>query len=237
MVCWIDIHCILFQKIFCKKSIPLAWGHFCEGNNIFSSDIEPEKDLQKKATWNKTECDKPLNININTLRLINFHYQGSFLNDKSLIEKLNLHNSLKNLTLSVQINSSFSNHHKYQRNLTYGPLHTAIENVLKKTHFYNLQNVNILLNIAVASNDASSSDGLTTNVIFTMLEKHCKILKNQFKQLNIAFVIQEQRSLARYQLIEWNPSINTAFLKKEKQKIDDDIDCIYTYTNRPYYCT
>ena len=194
-------------------------------SSSFGLDEEDIADDSKQ----KAEGDNlPLNININTLRLINFQYRCSFLNDKLLIEKLNLHKSLKNLTLCVQIESSFSNHNGYQRNVHYPQLWTGIKNILTKEYFHNLTNVNLLLKISSIKDIDSNSDhdhGSTTNIVFDILQKRCNILKYQFKQLNIALVIQQKRSLAHYQLIEWNSNIDDTFLRKEKQKCDNCTSC------------
>ena len=142
-------------------------------------------------TLGKIDC------NIDTFRLIGCSGYDSTdicVNDK-LIQALNLHSTLVNLTIEVDI-----------RIFAISPYHITrwmkgIETVLLKQYYHNLQNVNILMKIFQSNMDC----------FFEMLKKHVSILKHQFKQLNIGLEVH-----GTYCTFEWNPQIDEKYLEKQK---------------------
>ena len=162
---------------------------------IFTCKRDFRVDVSK---WNAINC----NYNIETLRLINFcqwSHTSICIND-SLIEKLNLHKSMINLT--VQISMRLGN--------------TAwldtIEKMLLKQHFHNLKNVNVLIEMK------------KKNIckLFDMLKKNVNILKHQFNKLNFGLdVVCETKNFKH--TFEWNADIDAKFLDtKQKELLDHE---------------
>ena len=128
-----------------------------------------------------------INCNIDTLRLINvFPYRDSdiCMNEK-MIQALNLHQNLVNLTLHIDM--ALTNENNIARWIK------AIETILCKQYYHHLKNVNILIEILDRNVDCA----------FQMLQKNVLILKHQFNQLNIGLKIVSPGWL-KYCTIEWN---------------------------------
>ena len=160
---------------------------------------------------NKRNTTNQVNVNnqslgIETLRIILFRLNENtiLLNDKNVIESLNLHNSLKNLTLELEI---AANTKKW---------FVALRDILRKEYYYNLENVNILIE------DISETQFIT---FFKILKENKHILQYQFKQLNIGFRIAT-RHLHHYDVLMWNHKMNDKFLNKKMDSILHVIKCI-----------
>ena len=148
-------------------------------------------------------------MQIKTLRLIDLSANSNrdILENGKLIESLNFHNSVKNLT----VNCAF-----YQdddcKSWT-----KVISNLLTKKHYFNLDNVNILLQFA----GMYAKEGMV-NWIFEILKANMKILKNQFKQLNIGIHIVDtfREEFERYCVLKWHCTIDDKFLIDYQQQCD-----------------
>ena len=161
---------------------------------------------------NKIDC------NIDTLRLVGF---GTFskteilVNDQ-LIQALNLHGNLVNLT--IEVNTDFDTSFltiepKAEENVKISKWMKAIEKILRKQHYHNLKNVNILIEI-------SHQD---VEQIFNLLKANVSILKYQFNQLNIGLKMNGiVTHWPNYCTIEWNQQIDEKFLDKKQQEMDGD---------------
>ena len=140
------------------------------------------------------------NYNIETLRLINFCHRShtSICINDSLIEKLNLHKSIINLTVEISMwwcNKAWLD---------------TIETILLKQHFHNLKNVNIL--IAVKKENIYK--------LFDMLKKNVNILKHQFNKLNFGLKVVCKTKNFKH-TFEWNAGIDAKFLDtKQKELLD-----------------
>ena len=145
--------------------------------------------------------------NIETLRLLDFEddlrYSLHILHNTNVIESLNLHNSCKNLLVQLDISVVGIVENSYK-------IDTIIESILKKEHYYSLENVNLLL----------KSRHSYIDWMFTLLKRNVKILKHQFKQLNIGINIDHDPCL--YQVIEWNSNVDEKFLSERENVFDDD---------------
>ena len=162
------------------------------------------------------------NGQIETLRIIGHDFWmycdnslDIFYKEK-LIESLNLHNSLKNLIVEV-ITWAWSNdkHLKHWQEI--------ISNLLVKKHYFNVDNLIILFKIE------RHDEGEILDFIFNLLKKHVKVLKHQFKQLNIG--IKQNNNMDeydKYQIIEWNCNTDAKKLEqaRKKWKIDrESLEC------------
>ena len=111
---------------------------------------------------------------IKTLRLLNFDDNCCFdvLNNKNVIQSLNLLKSCKNLLVQIDLTdvSLRDNSCKMEK---------VIKSIFQKECYYNLDNVNLLLELNHCHIDW----------IFALLKRDVKILKHQFKQLNIGITI------------------------------------------------
>ena len=124
-------------------------------------------------------------------------YDSKLLNNKQVIELLNLQNTLKNLTIFCSCDS--------QHELN------AIEKILKKEYYFNLEKVNILLNTNTHVTNL-------THDIFKLLKRNHQLLKYQFKQLNIGFEFWDnvcQFENHRYHVFAWNSSVDEKFLDEQ----------------------
>ena len=161
---------------------------------------------------NKIDC------NIDTLRLIGFDTSSKtdiLVNDK-LIQALNLHGNLVNLT--IEVNTDFDTSFltiepKAEENVNISKWMKAIEKILRKQHYHNLKNVNLLIEI-------SDQD---VEQIFNLLKANVSILKYQFNQLNIGLKMNGiVTHWPNYCTIEWNQQIDEKFLDKKQQEMDGD---------------
>ena len=152
-------------------------------------------------------------LTIETMRILS-HYCGwanvDICNNKVVIESLNLHNSLKNLTIEFMTSISYD----YE---SYEHQQKALNNVILKTYYYNLENVNILVEMAMM-------DNVTVDWFFTLLKKNHKVLKHQFKQLKIAIVKNINIQLTKHKLyfvLEWNSGTDDKKLNQAKKQVDE----------------
>ena len=152
-------------------------------------------------------------MGITTLRSIKCGIKIEYLfeNKDSINQGLNLCNSLKNLTFYFDILPLFVFANIYKK---------SIENILEKKYYYNLENVNILVDFQVCDQYDKEVD-----YILGIFKKHIKLLKYQFKQLNVAFYNIKE---ACY-VWEWNSNIDHKFLDQVKHKFcfeqQDVVEC------------
>ena len=153
-------------------------------------------------------CKKAINCKtqIKTLRIINC--DSSFVDlwiktwDENCIpHKLNLDKKLKNLTILLD-KGSFTHFSTTGRDAVYQNCVDKIAKLLRKEIYYNLQNVNILIE------STSLLDG-----VFDMLKKNCKKLHHQFKQLNIGM----QCTIGCTNVLEWHQKIDEKFIDNQKE--------------------
>ena len=135
-------------------------------------------------------------------------------NNKSVIDTLNLQNSLKNFMLHININCT--------DNQTLNKWQNVIESIVKKEHFYKLQNFSILLDV----------ENQHIDWIFKILKKNVQLLKYQFKQFIIGLNIEH----SHYHVLEWNTQIDKKYLacleslwkrNNEKQEIRNQMQDKY----------
>ena len=155
-------------------------------------------------------CKSVDNINrgleIETMRLLSFHRHKhcyDICSKTVVIESLNLHNSLKNLTIECKIDAVKICDHQQK----------ALENILQKTHYYNLTNVNIILEL---------KRNIRIDWFFKLLKDNQKILQQQFQQLNIAIVknLYNYRQKLHY-VLEWDYKIDDKRLNQAKKQFDE----------------
>ena len=181
----------------------------CDYNIKFDKELKDVGHNQENLKKSTLDLDKQENMNIETLRLRNFNAFSScdICNDKIVIESLNLQNSLKDLMLTIRLTN--------MNNRTLNQWQNAIESIVKKEYFYNLEKVIILLTIA--RNDI--------DWIFTMLKANISLLKYQFKKFTIGLDIY-----SHYHVLEWNKEIDETYLNQlqalckqnnKKQEIQD----------------
>ena len=156
-----------------------------------------------------SNCKSVSNLNnnksIDTLRFIDIdisrNISTNIFNNEILIEALNFHNSVKNMTISVKIPSTFGfkfNDWSWSK---------TISNLLVKKNFFHLTNLNVLITVNLDQTESSASDWL-----FTILKQHQKLLKHQFEHLNIAIQIVQNGTCKRCCTIEWNSTIDDGWL-------------------------
>ena len=163
-----------------------------------------------------------IDCNIDTLRLIGFDTSSKtdiLVNDK-LIQALNLHGNLVNLT--IEVNTDFDTsfltiEEKAEENVKISKWMKVIEKILCKQHYHKLKNVNIL--IKMSDQDIEQ--------VFNLLKANISILKCQFNQLNIGLKMNGVVThWPNYCTIEWNQQIDEKFLDKKQQEMDgDEIKC------------
>ena len=149
-------------------------------------------------------------LQIKTMRILR-HWSWRNLdicNEKIVIDSLNLHNSLKNLTIEcVTLQPD-----------NYGHQQKALTNILEKEYYYNLENVNIIIEI-------NQDMDVFMTWFFQLLEKNVKNLKYQFKQLNIATLkkVEYPTYLAKesYFVLEWNDAMDNKRLNQVKKQLDE----------------
>ena len=154
-------------------------------------------------------------LRIETLRFLSMYLVNTFdlLDNGMLIESLNLHNSVKNLTLEFAFWNEITTDH--QRRCA-----KHVIGLLTKKQYFNLENINILLYRKV---DTMQPDEFKlVDWMFGILKKHSNILKHQFKQLNIGLWIQQTKdsgaSFKRSNILEWNSNINGKILNDYQEK-------------------
>ena len=168
--------------------------------------------IQHDSVINSGGCCSS-HINIETMRLIDFGgdfcTNASIFNNQKLIESWNLHNSLKNLTLTITLNRNFRSWNlDNQSKQAWQQCLLAIKNILTKKYYFNLENVNILI---------YGIHGLNCNQamkIFQILKNNKIVLKHQFKQLNVGFRVAWARD--RCYILKWTPNMNDKLLDQKK---------------------
>ena len=158
-----------------------------------------------------SNCDTLQNVNsnknIDTLRFIdiNRNFSTNIYNNENLIESLNFDNSVKNMTISVEIDVM----HQSNENDDWAWSRT-ISNLVVKKNFYHLTKLNILFkinNIDDAHKHNNAGD-ITMDWLFDILKKHEKLLKHQFGQLNIGLNIAQNNNCQKCLVLEWNSNID-----------------------------
>ena len=160
-----------------------------------------------------------LKCQIDTLRLIAFNFlytPTDICVNKKLIELLKLQENLKNLTLELALeldldcmSSSLVIKQQFETWIE------AINTILTKEYFYHLENVNLLLYLC---ND-------NIEPFLNLLKKHCKLLKNQFKQLNICVKCEvNYLSSLNYYTFSWDSTIGEKYLDKKAKDIIQEKD-------------
>ena len=153
-------------------------------------------------------------LQIQTLRLIDFYHSNSnqymLLTNEKVIEILNLHHSVRNMTVGVTL---YSNDFPYP-----GSWKKILSNLLTKKYYFNLLNINILLRMYIRVNEYSLS-GLQTLVdwMFGILRENKNVLKYQFKQLRIGIQSSgffHNPLIERCYVIEFNQDAKTNDIDK-----------------------
>ena len=121
--------------------------------------------------------------------------------EKVVILSLNLQITLKNLTIEFPLRHSDG----------YDNQKTVLENVFRKKYYHNLENVNIIVDIP----ENESIDWL-----FNLLKENQKILKYQFRHLNIAMVKNVEYPRKVYFVLEWNKNVDDKHLNQAKKQFD-----------------
>ena len=146
---------------------------------------------------------------VKTLRLIdltNFSNVDCIFKNQRLIESLNFHNSVKNLTIQM----TFDDTKHWQRWCK----ENVISNLLTKKHYFNLVNFNILLEFLFCTHDPKDID---TDWIFHVLKQNLQILKHQFHHLNIGLLSSKIKA-QQCDVIEWNPDIDDKLLEAKQKE-------------------
>ena len=145
-------------------------------------------------------------MQIKTLRLIdlNSYSNTDILENAKLIESLNFHNSVKNLTLSCTIYDTDADRNIWRN---------VLSNLLTKKDYVNLDNVNILFHFFGVDTKTD-----TLSWIFEILNHNREILKHQFKQLNIGLRIAVSLRNQRYYILKWHCAIDEKFLLDYQQQ-------------------
>ena len=147
-------------------------------------------------------------LHIETLRFINISHNQNFkffkiFNNEEMIESLNFHNSVKNMTLNMTISDTIDCY-EWKK---------VLLNLLTKKYYFNLENLNILLFFDV------SPHGIFLNLtdwIFDIVKENYQSIKYQFTQLNIAFKINTWYliNIAQYHILKLNDKMNKQSLRK-----------------------
>ena len=152
-------------------------------------------------------------MHIETLRIIKLLYtyrkpkEIILLKNEKVIEILNLHNSVKNITVGIIF---YDLAHQ-------GDCKTILSNLLMKKYYFNLVNVNIVLCVY---QDSLSSVKTVIDWMFGILMENKNVLKYQFKQLRIG--IQSQG-------FNRNPSLERCYVFELNK--DDKINDIDKFSN------
>ena len=167
---------------------------------------------------NKNDGEHNHNYNIQTLRLMHFTKDSNcdICDSNTLIKGLNLHQSVKNLIVDIDLTWSGFNAH---RNLEMWK--NVIERILKKEKFQSLENIVVSLTIDMQGIDW----------IFQLLNKYEELLKYQFKQMIVAFTTMVSFERSVYHQFEINSGIKDVnTLLNENQRM-----CEKKYDNRRQY--
>ena len=104
-----------------------------------STSIRNVNIFSKDSVESITRCK--IKSGINTLRMINLNFRSAFesiLNDKNNIFAMNLHNTLKNITLHIKSNPDHYTSGRMQM------IKLCFDNMINQRYFTNLQNINFL---------------------------------------------------------------------------------------------
>lgn len=148
-------------------------------NDNFTMEVLTcENDVEFISKWrdisiNNYDDDGCINCisgNIQTLRLTRFRRESNcdLCNNQNLIESFQLDKSVKNLLIDLTLENNISTKWK-----------DAIECIIKKQYYHNLENVNLLLGTTTMKD---------VEWIFKVLKNHQGLLKYNFKNLNIALI-------------------------------------------------
>ena len=75
------------------------------------------------------------------------------------------------------------------------------------------ENVNLLF-------ETNNSDGLSLNMLFTILTESTKTLKYQFKQFNVGIrILNNTYPIETYHVWKWNKDINDKYLDEKQEDI------------------
>ena len=192
-------------------------------DKFFTNKCHPEMKIltvEKMIGFITNENDESIDrgLKIETMRLVSFRNSNAYgaqacydiCNKKLVIESLNLHNSLKNLTSEFIIHNSLT--------IVFDDCKKALENILQKKYYYKLENVNIILQLQYNLYNCNESIGW----FFKLLKDNHKILKYQFKQLNIA--VKDAfgyRSSRLYFILEWNNKIDDKSLEQDQERFNE----------------
>ena len=184
----------------------MTFGRRCKFDFVDLDHDDKRSSSCANPNKHSISISKDCNLQIETLRFIDFDDintdRSDLLENQMLIESLNLHNSVKNLTLCIELTIVDDHKKRWER---------YVSNLLTKKYYFNLENVNILL---------YTSKIKAIDRIFDILKKYQNILKHQFKQLNIGIQRQKEIDLSckRVDIIKWNSNIDDKFLDNYRVK-------------------
>ena len=168
-------------------------------------------------------------LKIDTLRFIDLISVNTSLNNmfqkEQLIESLDFHNTVKNMTLNI----NFGDFKRNSKDLNNCPhWEKNILNVLLKKNYFHLSNVNILLEYSYSYTLRKGVNN-TFGWFFDILKKNQIVLKHQFKQLNIGLrhvykkLSRDMKIIDECKLcyiLKWHPQIDNKFLDQFKTKFN-----------------
>ena len=154
--------------------------------------------------------DHDKQLEIETIRFVGFHIHVRPLPvccNQKLIESLNLHNSLKNLTLWLDWTTERNDQLRWL---------AVIKSVLNKEYFFNLENVNILFDFWDVRRDEMTD-------LFNLFKEQVQKLKHQFQQLKIGFRAKKRQlttpSNFMHYVLEWNENVDEKYLDQQYSRI------------------
>ena len=163
-----------------------------------------ECNLTEKKQDNNCSCG--ILPKIKTLRLLEFLPSAlgwDICNNTNVIQSFNLHYTCNNLLIEI---SRF-----FQRIVNgWHQVKVAVECILKKQDYYNLQNFNLLIEF----------EENNIEWFFDLLKQNKQILKYQFKQFNIGLKDVNHNV---YKVIKWNDSIDDKYLDKLRHECKESI--------------
>lgn len=138
-----------------------------------------------------------------------------------MIQSLNLHNSVKNITLHICFRERDTNDNNFSWYFEFWKIY--VTNLLNKKDYFNLTNLNILIDCTTLIFDWNGRS--TADWIFGILKNNVKVLQYQFVELNIGLRISKEffRSdvieCQSCYVFEWDSTVNEKFLDECKQFI------------------
>ena len=169
----------------------------CQRDTYFLRDII---EIRKNQQWNIRS-----NCNIETLRLIDFNVKSEpyICSHENLITFLNLQQNLFNFTLDLDLDESVGYFNTWME---------AIGQILCKEYYHHLKNINLLLHFGNHINCCNIKS------FFKILKRNRKMLKHQFKQLNIA-VSRKYDNHHHIWTWTWNSTIDKKYLIQKEMII------------------